>query len=670
MAPLIVAVACQAVYTVMAQRRALLGGLEEKGRSLVALMVDVVGPSLALDDLHGVEEGLGYVQKDADFAFAATLTSNGAIAGYQGPAAERAQYLGQLSVVQRPRLVATRDVLYALAPLVPGTTRLGTVAVGLRTANARSAVIRMAMRVVLIAFAGILVALGVVLLLATAIVNRNQDLKLIMDNVDQGFLTVRQDGHVLPEHSAILEAWFGPWRDGQPFWSYLAALAPDVREGLESLWTNVVDDVLPVDVSLAQLPSRFSGAGKVFDITYHPILKGEQLTHVLIVISDVTARIEQERGAVQQRELLSLFQWQSRDRRGLQDFSRDGTRLVERLLDADGRDPVLIKRDLHTLKGNCSVFNLASVVSVCQEIECQLEEGGDLLRDIDRCRLRTAWTSIQQRLQQLGAGEASDRVELDHTEYQEVLNAISVGSPHADLYELARRWTLEPVTQRLNRLGEQASALALRMKRDNVVVRVAAASLRVPATALAPFWNTAAHLIRNAIDHGIESVDERVDGGKPADGVIELRAGVRGDRLVVEIEDDGRGIAWTRLAARAQAMGLPSATRDDLVNAMFSDGVTTRDQVTDYSGRGVGMSAVGAACFETGGSVRVWSRAGLGTRFEFSWPAAPLLGAAAASTTAAGSGHAGAAATRAALDGPWQGAPVLRGAGRAAATAE
>src|SRR6266700_3728271 len=395
MTPLVVAVAFQALYTVMAQRRAMLGGLQEKGRSLVALMVDVVGPSLALDDPHGVQEGLGYIQKDADFAFAATLTASGGLAGYQGPASERAQYLGKLSLVTAPRFIATDDVLFALAPLVPGTTRLGTVAVGLRTANAHVAVTRMAIRALLIAFAGILVALAVVHLLASAIVRRNQDLKLIMDNVDQGFLTVRQDGVLLPEHSAVLETWFGPWRDGQPFWSYLGGAAPDAREGFESLWSNVTADFMPIDVSLAQLPSRIGAGGKLFDIAYHPILKGEQLTHVLIVISDVTALIEQERAAVQQRELVTLFQWQNRDRRALMDYSSDGTRLVERLLATDARDAVLIKRDLHTLKGNCSVFNLSSMVAVCQEIECRFEENGDDLHDVDRNRLRNAWTSVQ-----------------------------------------------------------------------------------------------------------------------------------------------------------------------------------------------------------------------------------------------------------------------------------
>jgi len=660
MAPLIVAVVCQAFYTVMAQRGAMLGGLEEKGRSLNELMVDVVGPSLALDDLHGVQEGLGYIQKDADFAFAATLTSAGQVAGYQGPARERDQLLNLVTVVSQPRFIATHNLLVALAPLAPGTTRLGTVAIGLKTMHVRAAVTRMAIRVVLIAFAGILVALAVVHLLASAIVRRNQDLKLIMDNVAQGFLTVRQDGTLLPEHSAILETWFGAWRDGQHFWTYLGGAVPEAREGIESLWTNVTENVLPVEVSLAQLPARITTGGKIFDIAYQPILKGENLTHVLIVISDVTARVEQENAAVYQRELLSLFQWRCRDRKGLLDFASDASRLVDRLMDPASGDGVALKRDLHTLKGNCSVFGLASLVTLCQEMECHLEDGGVSLRDVDRCRLRAAWDSVQQRLQQLGASDTADGLEIEQSEYQAILNAIQAGAPYCELDDLARRWTLEPVKQRLTRLGEQASALASRMKRDNLVVRITAWGIRLPGQVLAPFWNTATHLIRNAIDHGVESSDERIAAGKAAEGVIELRSVIRDDQLVVEIEDDGRGIDWTKLATRAQKMGLPSTTRDDLVNALFSDGVSTRDQVTDYSGRGVGMSAVRAACIETGGSVRVWSRPGQGTRFEFCWPAALLLGPAA--SPPAPPSDTEAVRPRPVLDGPWEAAPQARGA--------
>jgi chemosensory pili system protein ChpA (sensor histidine kinase/response regulator) len=101
---------------------------------------------------------------------------------------------------------------------------------------------------------------------------------------------------------------------------------------------------------------------------------------------------------------------------------------------------------------------------------------------------------------------------------------------------------------------------------------------------------------------------------------LSLRASERDQRLIIEIEDDGRGISWERLADRARAAGLPGETRQQLVEAMFSDGVTTRQTTSDISGRGVGMAVVRAACVDTGGHYDVWSEPGRGSRFEFSWP--------------------------------------------------
>ncbi len=92
------------------------------------------------------------------------------------------------------------------------------------------------------------------------------------------------------------------------------------------------------------------------------------------------------------------------------------------------------------------------------------------------------------------------------------------------------------------------------------------------------------------------------------------------------MEDDGRGIDWKKLADKARAAGLPTNTRADLVEALFRDGVSTRDEATEISGRGVGMSAVREACESSGGKVRVQSEPGEGARFQFSWPREVLRG--------------------------------------------
>lgn len=109
--------------------------------------------------------------------------------------------------------------------------------------------------------------------------------------------------------------------------------------------------------------------------------------------------------------------------------------------------------------------------------------------------------------------------------------------------------------------------------------------------------------------------------GKPAEATLDIVAHALNGGMVVEVSDDGRGIDWTRLAEKAKAFGLPTDTRADLAAALFSDGTSTRDSVTETSGRGVGMSALKAACEALGGAISVESIPGKGTtlRFQFPW---------------------------------------------------
>jgi two-component system, chemotaxis family, sensor kinase CheA len=104
---------------------------------------------------------------------------------------------------------------------------------------------------------------------------------------------------------------------------------------------------------------------------------------------------------------------------------------------------------------------------------------------------------------------------------------------------------------------------------------------------------------------------------------LRLSASKDRERVRIEVSDDGRGIDWSRLAARAAESGLPHATHQDLVAALFSDGISTRDDVTEVSGRGTGLAAVRQACEALTGQVTVRSEAG-GTTFVFDFPLAAV----------------------------------------------
>jgi chemotaxis protein histidine kinase CheA len=131
------------------------------------------------------------------------------------------------------------------------------------------------------------------------------------------------------------------------------------------------------------------------------------------------------------------------------------------------------------------------------------------------------------------------------------------------------------------------------------------------------------HVIRNAVDHGIEAPSTREEAGKGGPK-LELKAFQNDRELHLAIIDDGKGVDWEEIRARARGKGLPAETKNDLIAALFAGGLSTRDQVTDTSGRGVGMSALQAAVATLDGVIDVVSTPGAGTRIELRFARHPI----------------------------------------------
>jgi two-component system chemotaxis sensor kinase CheA len=132
------------------------------------------------------------------------------------------------------------------------------------------------------------------------------------------------------------------------------------------------------------------------------------------------------------------------------------------------------------------------------------------------------------------------------------------------------------------------------------------------------------HLVRNAVSHGLETVEERVALGKPPEGTITLRAATAGDNVLIEIADDGRGIDAERVAQRARARGLigGEVELDEalLLKLICTPGFSTRDEADRASGRGVGMDVVNSAIEELGGALALTTEKHRGTHFRIGLP--------------------------------------------------
>ncbi len=132
------------------------------------------------------------------------------------------------------------------------------------------------------------------------------------------------------------------------------------------------------------------------------------------------------------------------------------------------------------------------------------------------------------------------------------------------------------------------------------------------------------HMVRNSVDHGIEPEEERVAAGKPPRGTVRLTARQAGGNVVVEIEDDGRGLDRDRILAKAVERGIVDGERhlsdDEVFSLILQPGFSTAAKVTDVSGRGVGMDVVKRAVESLRGRIEIQSEPGKGTRFSIYLP--------------------------------------------------
>ena len=132
------------------------------------------------------------------------------------------------------------------------------------------------------------------------------------------------------------------------------------------------------------------------------------------------------------------------------------------------------------------------------------------------------------------------------------------------------------------------------------------------------------HMLRNAIDHGLETPEERKAAGKNPEGVVRLAALHRSGRIVIEVQDDGKGINRERVLSIAVKKGLISPeiqlTDEEIDNLIFLPGFSTADKISDVSGRGVGMDVVKRSVQALGGRISITSRPGLGSTFTLSLP--------------------------------------------------
>lgn len=452
---------------------------------------------------------------------------------------------------------------------------------------------------------------------------RNQAMRLVLDNVRQGFVTIDREGRLSPEYSAIIRTWFGAPTPGMTLANLIGQHVPIFGASMELGWEQVVENVLPSELTLLQMPSLLTLNGRHLRFEYCPIGNASEVEKALVMISDVTSEFEQARSEMQRRQSFSIFERLSADRAGFLEFVDEATRLVDGILQVGSttatRPIAEINRMIHTLKGNCGIFGIEIVTRICKDMETLFVEEGFPPAPAQLAELGTAWKRLCGEVHQI-VGARRHRVELDDAQYQILLDAAHGPGARPALVKMVEELPLEPMALRLGRIAEQARGIGRRVSKGNLEVIVEDHEVRLDPRRWSSFWCAFVHVVRNAVDHGIETPEEREAAGKSLAGRLHLRSWVTAQALVIEIEDDGRGIDWEKIRSKARALGMAATSESDLLQALFHDGVTTLEEVGDISGRGVGLGAALAAARALAGDIAVHSDLARGTRLQFRFP--------------------------------------------------
>ncbi len=190
-----------------------------------------------------------------------------------------------------------------------------------------------------------------------------------------------------------------------------------------------------------------------------------------------------------------------------------------------------------------------------------------------------------------------------------------------DLQDLVLKIRMLPIERVFNRFPRMVRDLSKELGKDIELV-IQGQDTELDRTVVDELGDPFVHLIRNAVDHGIESKDERIKKGKDPQGIIKMIASQEGNKAIIRIEDDGKGIdpEVIRQKAVEKEIKVDGLNEEEIINLIFNQGFSTNDEVTDISGRGVGMDVVKRKISALGGNISVKSEVGLGSTFIIHLP--------------------------------------------------
>lgn len=446
----------------------------------------------------------------------------------------------------------------------------------------------------------------------------------ILKNVNQGILTLDKDGRINSEFSGIVPVILGKFEPGIFFWDLFPAeeLNQSVKDYVNELQTNefmsekMFKDLNPISEINFLIPEMKIIRNLSFSFSRIQNEKKE-IEKILVVIDDKTDQMEltrklEQATREQTAKIEKLYQILNLEPKIFEDFMKESKETVDYVRkkvsglnisnSVSYKDALLnCMREVHTLKGNARALNLDSIANTAHSLENTLS-----ITDLGVQELNSEKLNSVMEMANTLESEINDGSNL----FQKIIGM-------KDILHVKKLDSRSELEDRCRKLVEQ-DAIGLGKK----VQLEFKGEIYFKSEVLLKVRNMLGHLLRNSLDHGVETIEERLASGKPEIGKLSVTISTNTNGEVeVVVEDDGKGINYDAVLAKARETGFVKpenehkTSRSDLIKLMFKAGFSTAKRVSEISGRGVGLSAVQEDMKSLGGQIQVSSDPGKYTRF-------------------------------------------------------
>lgn len=464
-----------------------------------------------------------------------------------------------------------------------------------------------------------------------ALSRMNQMMSALLDSLGQGFFIFDKSGHCLEVSSKACLETVETIPTGKMIWDILK-LPTSKIEGLKRWLLTLFSEMLPFE-DLAPLgPSTFAHSGKKnISLEYFP-LRGENaaMEGIVVVATDITSLVEAQGQAEKEKEKAKLIINLVKNKREVSRLIRDSELIIgdlnHELTKNSSMDVEAVYRHLHTLKGGAASFSIQEMAEACHHAEDQVQlfkenknaETLFVLSQLCKEIEKSFNTFLNEAKEILGAGTMNfdGQFEITYTKLNQVVKRIQKlpgGQEAATL--LISELMMEPIGSFFEPYRDLSFRLASIEEKNLTSVEFHNPEIAVLSEAYSHLFATFVHAFRNAVDHGL--VKERP-------GKIDVYFELIKNKTLLEIRilDNGSGIDPAKIRAKLQQnpRTFPNESDEKIIQHIFDSQFSTRDLVTENSGRGVGLDAIKMAAKQLGGRVFVKSKLAKGTELIVTVP--------------------------------------------------